>query len=231
MGALLEKYEDTSVKSDPAASGQNLDLPENLFRLRIKDAARSRLPKPVKKAVDAAVKPMTWAAGESERATKLVEDLKSLNEGLNFISEKLNNTKVSLLPSRLLPYISDQNNLQAVIEATTQHDPELARCAEIKKEVLAAIGRKPGSVVKPSTLKLLAPKVSKRRKLATTRLVLAEYNDKATGKVEPVLLEDRTYGDGPPKYEKFVDSRIQEVAGRFYETFPRVFHSLSKQTS
>lgn len=216
---LVEKYETTTPKPPANPDAHVLDPPEHFFRIRVKDPAKSRLPKPVKKVFDGAINPMTWAAGGFERVEKLVDDLKSHNEGLNFISEKLNNAKSTLLPARLLPYISDQHNLQAVIEATTQHDPELARCAEIKKEVLSALEKsqttqRTGSVVKTSTLKLMAPSIRKRTKLANTRLMRAEFSNKKTGKTEIVLLEDRSYQDGiDSKYELFVDIRVQEIAG------------------
>lgn len=121
----------------------------------------------------------------------------------------------------MLPHIWDESNLQTLIEATTQHEPEIAHCAEFKKEVLAATkkdllaAQKPGSVLGPSPLKLLAPRISKRCKAGSSRLIRADYSDKATGKVEPVLLDDKSYADGPqPQYEKFVEGRVREVAGK-----------------
>jgi hypothetical protein len=48
----------------------------------------------------------------------------------------------------MLPHIWDESNLQMLIEATTQHEPEIAHCAEFKKYLLAA--QKPGSVLGPS---------------------------------------------------------------------------------
>ena len=85
------------------------------------------------------VRPLTWAAAESARAEKLLTDLETLNAGLSFVSDKLSDSGASLLPSRILPYISDESNLRAIIDATNQRDPELARCAEIKRDILLAL--------------------------------------------------------------------------------------------
>jgi hypothetical protein len=160
------------------------------------------------------------AAGQQERADKLLNDLQSLNEGLVFVSGKLSTTRATMLPSRMLPHVWGEENLQTFIDATAQHEPDLARCAEFKREVLAATkeallaAQKPGPAAKISPLRLLPPRISKRCRTEHSHLTVTELSDKTTGKVEPVLLEDKSYASGPrPQHEKFVEARVCDCVG------------------
>ena len=54
-----------------------------------------------------------------------------------------------MLPSRMLPHVWGEENLQTFIYATAQHEPDLAHCAEFKREVLAAT--KGGTASSPET--------------------------------------------------------------------------------
>ena len=125
-----------------------------------------------------------------------------------------------MLPSRMLPHVWGEESLQTFIDATAQHEPDLAHCAEFKREILAATkeallaAQKPGPAAKISPLRLLPLRISNRRRTEHSHLTVAELSDKTTGKVEPVLLEDKSYASGPrPQYEKFVETRVCDCVG------------------
>jgi hypothetical protein len=61
--------------------------------MRTREQNKLRLPKPVKKILELTLRSLISAAGETERAEKLLWDLESYNTGLNFILGKLNGLK------------------------------------------------------------------------------------------------------------------------------------------
>ena len=169
------------------------------------------------------MKPLAWAAGQQEQADRLLNDLRDLNEGLAFISGRLNKSS-SILPSRILPHVWGEENLKTLVEAMTLNDPDLAQCAQFKREVLAATkealaAAQRAGPARSSPLRLLPPRISKRRNTEHSHLIVAELSDRASGNAEPVLLEDKSYERGPqPQYEKFVEARVCEVAAILSKT-------------
>ena len=213
----MGKFETDDDASSSKQNPPTIAIPDSFWRLRFPDQSSSKMPKLLRRAFNSTVKPMKWAAAEQERAGKCLDDLKDLNESLTFVSGTLSSRKANMLPSRMLAHVWEESNLQILIEATTQHEPEIARCAELKKEVLAAmradlLAQKRGNVIK-SSLKLLPPKVTKRCKTNGSHLMTAEYSNQDTGKLELVLLENKGYANGQnPQYETFVENRVREVA-------------------
>jgi hypothetical protein len=176
-----------------SSTQQNLNPLENFFRFRIKEQTNSKRPKPFKRTLDVTVKPLTWATAESARVDKFLTDLETLNAGLGFVLDKLSGSGAGLLPSRTLPYISDEGNLRAIIDAMNQRNLELAHCAEIKRDVplaldsIEAIQHNHETRFKltfedfePGPPKFLVPDIE---------LTPLEWKNKATGEREPVLLE------------------------------------------
>ncbi len=116
-------------------------LPGPLRRWRISSSPSPTpaSPNPLKRVARLATKSTKWAAAQQERADKLLGDLQALNEGLSFLSGRMAGPAgQSVLPSRMLPHLWDDRNLQTFIEATVQHEHELAVCAEFKRDVLTA---------------------------------------------------------------------------------------------
>lgn len=216
---LIDKYE---LPGDVGRE-TNMALPEPFWRLRVSPSSKPASPNPLRHIAHLTIKPATWAAAQQERADKLLGDLQTLNEGLFFVSGKLASPAgAGVLPARMLPHVWGEQNLQTFIEATTQYEPELARCAKFKRDVLAATkgtatsgGGGPGKRPGPgggSPLRILPTRISKRRVTESSRLAAAELSDKATGQTEPVLLEDKSYAGGPQDYERFVETRVSELA-------------------
>lgn len=188
--------------------------------MRTREQNKLRLPKPVKKILELTLRSLISAAGETERAEKLLWDLESYNTGLNFILGKLNGLKVGLQPSRLLPYISNQTNLgatiEATIEATTGHNPDLARCAQTKRKVLSNIKRnRPGAeAIRDSLLKVPLSTLSEYEgpDEFRSRRERAKWVNRATGEKETVLLEYVFYKE--EACSQFPEKRVQEISGK-----------------
>lgn len=165
----------------------------------------------------ATTKTPTWAAGQQEEAVKLVGQLQNLNEGLAFVSGNFTKADTDILPSRLISHVFSEDKLNYFIEATIKFEPELARCAEFKQQVLAATAsvstqNKAAGPGNKSPLQLAPVQLSKQRVTQTSRMGVASLKDKATGSFKPVLFENKSYAAGGAGYEEFVKTRVGEIA-------------------
>ncbi|KAF4994326.1 hypothetical protein FDECE_13158 [Fusarium decemcellulare] len=212
LADLINEYE---LPGEPS-SVAGMSLPEPFWRLRVSgDKPTSSSMRSI--IFHSTTKPIKWATAQQERAEKLVNDLQSLNEGLDWVSGNLANTSTEILPSRMLPHVWGQNNLQTFIEATAQYEPEFAKCAEMKWQVIAATKANitAGQTSAPrnrSPLLVLPTMLSERRKGQSSHMAVAQLKDKVTGEVKPVLLEDKCYAGASPEYEQFVRTRVSETA-------------------
>ncbi|KAK1759828.1 hypothetical protein QBC47DRAFT_373141 [Echria macrotheca] len=222
LSQLCDLIDEYALPMDPEKKAEQ-PLPSPLWRLRFsapsQDTSTSQHRSLLDRIARKTTKAPKWAAAQQERADKLLKDLQELCDGLLVLTgQTANATGDTVLPSRMLPHIWEDNKLQTFIEAATAYEPELAICAQFKRDVLAAAkaveaaGARPKSGPGRAPLRMLPARISKRRSADSSRMIAAELEDKSTGQMERVLLEDKSYAGRSSDYESFVEKRVTELA-------------------
>lgn len=156
---------------------------------------------------------VTWAVDDLQRSRYLVDDLRRFNEDLRTISGDLRNTTFAFLPSKVLPQVLGADNLQRLIDASAENDPDLSLCAALKKEVLLVTQNTKATVDRDlpfrKTQWMIAPKPGMLKGPRYT----AAYKETNPSSLEfPVLLEEKSYiGVDGSDHQDFVEKRVEEI--------------------
>jgi len=114
-----------------------------------------------------------------------------------------------MLPSKVLPQVFDDDNLKRLIEASAEGDPDLSRCATIKKEVLDTIkgSEEPPDPKFPTRRSMISIKDKEPGAKESKRL--ATYTPQP-GTQQTVILEDKSYATNND--DEFTEKRVQEIS-------------------
>jgi len=206
LGNLIHKYE---LAEGGKVTSHQFALPDRFWRFAAPqpgDAIEERSKK-IRKTNK--VKKILWAAGDAQLARALIDDLRKFNEDLRAASGDMRRATFSTLPSRVLPQFFDDDNLKRLIEASAEQEPDLSRCAAIKKEVLEVVkaSQGPPDPLSPmrksmATIKDEEADSQKSRRIATYVLQAGDH--------QTVILEDKFYASN--NEEEFTEKRVQEIA-------------------
>ncbi|EXJ53414.1 uncharacterized protein A1O5_13348 [Cladophialophora psammophila CBS 110553] len=194
LGGLIDKYE---LDEGGEVTSLHFALPDKFWKFAPSASGKSADDRSRTISRRNRIKRLLWAAGDAQLA-------KSPGSKWRYATSYFLNIAIQG-PSQVL----DDDNLKRLIEASAEGEPDLNRCAAIKKEVLDTIkgGQNPPDPKSPMRRGMATVMNKEPGALASRRL--ATYSPRG-GSQQTVVLEDKSYASNNDG--EFTEKRVQEIS-------------------